>query len=72
MALADDILPDGTHVKKGEIVGWSPYAMGRSTKVWGADAKAFIPERWIAIDGSLRRESSGQWPAFHAGPRICK
>ncbi|KAI7857286.1 cytochrome P450 [Circinella umbellata] len=71
IALADDILPDGTHVKKGELVQWVPYAMGRSTKIWGADAKAFIPERWISEDGSLRRESAGRWPAFHAGPRIC-
>ncbi|KAG2221435.1 hypothetical protein INT45_005240 [Circinella minor] len=71
IALTDDILPDGTHVKKGELVQWVPYAMGRSTKIWGADAKDFIPERWISKDGSLKREPAGRWPAFHAGPRIC-
>jgi cytochrome P450 len=39
--------------------------------VWGQDAKVFSPERWINEDGELRRESQGQWPAFHAGPRVC-
>ncbi|KAI8139709.1 cytochrome P450 [Fennellomyces sp. T-0311] len=71
VALDDDILPDGSPVKKGDSIVWGPYAMARSEKVWGADARDFKPERWITPDGELRRESAGQWPAFHAGPRIC-
>lgn len=39
--------------------------------MWGADAREFKPERWITAEGDLRRESQGQWPAFHAGPRVC-
>ncbi|CEI92088.1 hypothetical protein RMCBS344292_06361 [Rhizopus microsporus] len=70
-ALNDDIWPDGTEIKKGDYVIWCPWAQGRSEKVWGADAKAFKPERWITQTGELRRESQGQWPAFHAGPRVC-
>ncbi|RCH84922.1 hypothetical protein CU097_005150 [Rhizopus azygosporus] len=70
-ALKDDIWPDGTHVKAGTYVSWSPYAQGRSTKVWGEDAKEFHPERWLDENGNLKRESAGKWPAFHAGPRIC-
>lgn len=70
-ALNDDIWPDGTEIKKGDYVIWCPWAQGRSEKVWGADAKAFKPERWITQAGELRRESQGQWPAFHAGPRVC-
>lgn len=70
-ALADDIWPDGTHIRKGDSVLWSPYAQGRSEKVWGPDAREFKPERWITPEGELRRESQGQWPAFHAGPRTC-
>ncbi|KAF9936569.1 hypothetical protein BGZ70_006770, partial [Mortierella alpina] len=31
----DDILPDGTKVYKGDRVGWSSYAMGRASSVWG-------------------------------------
>lgn len=48
-----------------------PYVQGRSEKVWGPDAKQFRPERWITPEGELKRESQGQWPAFHAGPRVC-
>ncbi|KAL9558727.1 hypothetical protein MBANPS3_000774 [Mucor bainieri] len=70
-ALNDDIWPDGTHIRKGDYVMWCPYAQGRCTKVWGPDAREFKPERWITAEGDLRRESQGQWPAFHAGPRVC-
>ncbi|KAI8141325.1 cytochrome P450 [Fennellomyces sp. T-0311] len=70
VALKDDVLPDGTPVKKGDFVLWSPYAMGRSDRVW-ENAKEFKPERWITPEGDLRRESAGKWPAFHAGPRVC-
>ncbi|ORZ13523.1 cytochrome P450 [Absidia repens] len=70
-ALKDDIWPDGTHIKKGDYVVWSPYAQGRSEKVWGLDAKHFRPERWISENGDIKRESQGKWPAFHSGPRTC-
>ncbi|KAI9491661.1 cytochrome P450 [Zychaea mexicana] len=70
-ALKDDVLPDGTHIRAGDYIGWSPYAQGRSIKVWGPDAKEFKPERWLTPEGEVRRESQGKWPAFHAGPRIC-
>ena len=71
VALDDDVWPDGTPVRKGDSVVWSPYIQGRNTAVWGPDAKDFRPERWLDENGTLRRESAGQWPAFHAGPRIC-
>ncbi|KAL0076498.1 cytochrome P450 [Phycomyces blakesleeanus] len=70
-ALNDDIWPDGTHIQKGDYVVWSPWAQGRCVSVWGEDAKIFKPERWITPEGDLRRESQGQWPAFHGGPRVC-
>lgn len=68
----DDIWPDGTPIRKGDYVNWSPYASARCEKIWGPDARQFKPERWLnPDDGSLRRESAGKWPAFHAGPRTC-
>lgn len=70
-ALEDDIWPDGTVIKAGYYVGWSPYAQGRCRQIWGPNAKEFYPERWIDEEGNLRRETAGKWPAFHAGPRIC-
>jgi fatty acid omega-hydroxylase len=70
-AIEDDVWPDGTIVKAGTYVSWSSYSQGRSTKVWGPNAKDFYPERWINEKGDLVRVSQGQWPVFHAGPRVC-
>ncbi|XP_051116841.1 cytochrome P450 94A2-like [Andrographis paniculata] len=72
----DDVLPDGTVVKKGMRVSYHPYAMGRVEKVWGKDWAEFRPERWLE-----RRSPEEKWcfvgrdpytyPVFQAGPRIC-
>ncbi|KAK0581483.1 hypothetical protein LWI29_014273 [Acer saccharum] len=74
----DDVLPDGTVVRKEEAVQYSPYAMGRMESIWGKDWAQFKPERW------LKKEEGGHgekwsfvgrdpytYPVFHAGPRIC-
>ncbi|KAG0613124.1 hypothetical protein M758_6G078900 [Ceratodon purpureus] len=68
--LADDILPDGTVLKKGGLVSYVPYAQARMTDVWGADANEFRPERWLK-DGMFIPESPFKFNAFQAGPRIC-
>ncbi|XP_030456541.1 cytochrome P450 94A2-like [Syzygium oleosum] len=75
-ATVDDVLPDGTRVKKGTRVVYHPYAMGRLPELWGADWPDFMPERWLAEGGG-----GGKWgfvgpdpykyPVFQAGPRIC-
>lgn len=75
-ATEDNILPDGTFVKKGTRVSYHPYAMGRVEILWGKDWANFRPERWLDKD-----EVSGNWtfvardmytyPVFQAGPRIC-
>ncbi|KAI8889502.1 cytochrome P450 [Backusella circina FSU 941] len=70
-AIEDDVWPDGTIVKAGTYVSWSSYSQGRSTKVWGHNARDFYPERWINEKGELVRVSQGQWPVFHVGPRVC-
>ncbi|KAI7890517.1 cytochrome P450 [Mucor mucedo] len=70
-ALNDDLLPDGTHVKKGDEVIFQPFCQGRHEKVWGPDAKQFKPERWINSEGNLVRAESGKYIVFHMGPRIC-
>nr|UHB15518.1 cytochrome P450 [Paris polyphylla] len=66
----DDVLPDGFKVKKGDGVGYMPYAMGRMTYLWGEDAEEFRPERWLE-NGTFRPESPFKFIAFNAGPRIC-
>ncbi|KAI9357101.1 cytochrome P450 [Pilaira anomala] len=70
-ALQDDVLPDGTHVRKGDEITFQPFCQGRSEKVWGPDAKEFKPERWITEGGELMKVDNGKFIAFHAGPRVC-
>ncbi|CAN6484505.1 unnamed protein product [Victoria cruziana] len=68
--LKDDILPDGTKVRAGEMVTYVPYSMGRMEYLWGHDAAEFKPERWIK-DGVLQQVSPFKFTAFQAGPRVC-
>nr|O81117.2 RecName: Full=Cytochrome P450 94A1; AltName: Full=P450-dependent fatty acid omega-hydroxylase [Vicia sativa]AAD10204.1 CYP94A1 [Vicia sativa] len=75
-AVNDDVLPDGWVVKKGTIVTYHVYAMGRMKSLWGDDWAEFRPERWLEKD-----EVNGKWvfvgrdsysyPVFQAGPRVC-
>ncbi|XP_052174498.1 cytochrome P450 CYP94D108-like [Diospyros lotus] len=66
----DDVLPDGTLVRKGWFVSYHTYAMGRMEKIWGSDCREFKPERWLE-NGICKLESPFRFPVFHAGPRIC-
>ncbi|GAB4851796.1 hypothetical protein Ancab_031195 [Ancistrocladus abbreviatus] len=68
--LEDDILPDGTMVKKGWFITYDTYAMGRMKDIWGEDCEKFRPERWME-NGLCKQESPFRYPVFHAGPRIC-
>ncbi|KAK1428389.1 hypothetical protein QVD17_17222 [Tagetes erecta] len=75
-AMADDVLPDGTVVKKGMMVSYHPYAMGRSEKLWGGDWSEFRPERWLEKDEGTETvrftvRDAYTYPVFQAGPRIC-
>ncbi|KNE64805.1 hypothetical protein AMAG_10145 [Allomyces macrogynus ATCC 38327] len=68
-AVQSDVLPDGTTVRAGEGVQWSPYTMGRLTELWGHDALEFKPERWIRED--VQQPGPYKYPVFNAGPRTC-
>ncbi|KAJ0981902.1 hypothetical protein J5N97_010157 [Dioscorea zingiberensis] len=68
--LEDDLLPDGTPVRKGQTVMYSSYAMGRTERIWGQDWGEFRPERWLE-KGVFRAVSPFTYPVFHAGPRMC-
>ncbi|KAK9057367.1 hypothetical protein SSX86_022202 [Deinandra increscens subsp. villosa] len=75
-ATTDDVLPDGTVVKKGMMVSYHPYAMGRVEKLWGEDWKEFRPERWLEKDEktgnvTFTARDPYTYPVFQAGPRIC-
>ncbi|XP_054787384.1 cytochrome P450 704C1-like [Prosopis cineraria] len=68
---SDDVLPDGFNVRKGDLMVFCPYAMGRMKYLWGDDAESFKPERWFDHNGIFQHESSFKLTAFQAGPRIC-
>ncbi|KAK9103509.1 hypothetical protein Sjap_020763 [Stephania japonica] len=70
ICLEDDIWPDRFCVKKGDMVAYQPYAMGRMKFIWGDDAEEYRPERWLS-DGVFQSESPFKFTAFQAGPRIC-
>ncbi|PWA36372.1 cytochrome P450 [Artemisia annua] len=71
ICFSDDVLPDGCSVKKGDVVAFTPYAMGKMKFIWGDDAHEFKPERWIDRNGRFRTESPYKFTAFQAGPRTC-
>ncbi|XP_015965934.1 cytochrome P450 704C1 [Arachis duranensis] len=71
ICFSDDVWPDGFYVKKGDVVAYQPYAMGRMKSLWGDDAEEFKPERWLDIDGKFQQESPFKFTAFQAGPRVC-
>ncbi|KAK6147168.1 LOW QUALITY PROTEIN: hypothetical protein DH2020_018080 [Rehmannia glutinosa] len=68
--LDDDILPDGSFVKRGTRVTYHPYAMGRMEEIWGSDCLDFKPERWLR-EGVFFHENPFKFPVFQAGVRVC-
>ncbi|PWA92226.1 cytochrome P450 [Artemisia annua] len=71
MCFSDDVLPDGCFVKKGDMIAYLPYAMGRMKFIWGEDALEFKPERWLDHHGCFHSESPFKFTTFQAGPRTC-
>ncbi|KAL3691855.1 hypothetical protein R1sor_005506 [Riccia sorocarpa] len=70
IAERDDWLPNGVRVKKGTMVTYNSYAMGRLERVWGPDAKEYKPERWLK-DSGFQQTSPFKFLSFHAGSRMC-
>ncbi|MCO5557133.1 hypothetical protein L7F22_010689 [Adiantum nelumboides] len=70
LVAGDDVLPDGTHVKRGDRIAYVPYSMGRMEFLWGPDALTYNPDRWLQ-DGVFQQESPFKFASFQAGPRVC-
>lgn len=66
-----DVLPSGHRVDGNTRVLIGIHAMGRMEGLWGEDCDEFKPERWITLDGKIKREVPSKFCAFLAGPRIC-
>ena len=69
-ATADDALPDGTRLKKGERVMFVAWSMGRDAKIWERPDE-FDPLRFIDAEGNFRFPPMASFPVFLAGPRTC-
>ncbi|MED6223540.1 hypothetical protein PIB30_074894 [Stylosanthes scabra] len=71
----DDVLPDGTVIKRNWFIMYHAYAMGRMENIWGKDCCEYKPERWFDFDEDgnqvWRSESPFRYPVFHGGPRMC-
>ena len=84
----DDIIPisEPVYTKSGDLVDRIAVASGtkvciptacinRSTAIWGADAKAFLPERWLESGAIPKAAQEVQGYrhllTFADGPRIC-
>ncbi|XP_050204271.1 cytochrome P450 86B1 [Mercurialis annua] len=68
--IQDDILPDGSEVKRGARILYCIYAMARMESIWGKDCLEFKPERWIK-DGNFISENQFKYAVFNGGPRLC-
>ncbi|GLJ40820.1 hypothetical protein SUGI_0844340 [Cryptomeria japonica] len=68
---SDDWLPDGSYLRKGFILIYSIYGMGRMESIWGKDCMEFKPERWLDAGGNFVSESAYKYPVFNGGPRLC-
>ncbi|CAD5188941.1 unnamed protein product [Musa acuminata subsp. malaccensis] len=68
----EEELPDGARMRKGWVLMYNAYAMGRRDEIWGEDCREFKPERWLEEEeGVFRAKSPFVYPVFHGGPRIC-
>jgi cytochrome P450 len=72
------VLPGGSTVPAGTLVGMNPYIVGRNKSIFGPDADNFRPDRWLQQDGETNDahvERLQAWGTanltFGGGSRIC-
>ncbi|GBC05785.1 hypothetical protein RclHR1_06420008 [Rhizophagus clarus] len=70
LCIKDDVLPNGIPVYAGEWVAWCSWAMGRDKRIWGEDARKFIPERFLNGEDGLK-PNQYKFNSFNCGPRLC-
>ena len=65
-----DLSVSGYRVRKGTLVGWSPYLSGRAQDVW-SEPLDFDPDRFLRLDDEQRRQTDLAWVPFGRGPHMC-
>lgn len=66
--LADDVLPGGIAVKKGDAVQYMTYSMSRMPFIWGSDALEMKPKRWLK-NGVYQSVSTFQFSVFQVNSK---
>ncbi|KAK4445625.1 cytochrome P450 4F5 [Podospora aff. communis PSN243] len=66
---AEDVLIQGTLLRRGTTVVMQPAIVQRNPNIWGPDCDEFKPDRWDHLDG----EAADPWAfmTFSQGPRVC-
>lgn len=69
---ADGAYVDAVGVRSGTVLLVPVEHVNRSAALWGADAAAFRPERWLAGDGEAKGGALGHRGVltFSDGPRM--
>ncbi|KAM0328843.1 hypothetical protein ACHAQA_005259 [Verticillium albo-atrum] len=62
---------DGAFFPQGTLVGINPWVYHRNTSVFGADALAFNPDRWLTADTDRLSTMNRNLISFGAGARTC-
>ncbi|KAL8722880.1 MAG: hypothetical protein Q9225_000713 [Loekoesia sp. 1 TL-2023] len=61
----------GQHFKAGTVVGMNAWVVHRDKDVFGQDAGAWKPERWLECDAEKRKRMEAGLLTFGAGHRAC-
>ena len=85
-AAEDDVIPlsapietasgqilDSLLIPKGTILQSPIIFTNRNEKLWGPDARSFIPERWLEANPHVPKDIHGHRHrmTFSDGPRLC-
>ncbi|KAF5701364.1 trichodiene oxygenase cytochrome P450 [Fusarium mundagurra] len=65
---APPLVVDGQVIPPGSVIGMSAYTMNFSKELWGEDARAFNPDRWLGAGG---KALDANMCSFSKGLRTC-
>lgn len=73
---AHDTMLLSQHIPKGTRVMLIPWAINKSSSLWGSDAGTFNPDRWLPSEKNLHSANGGaqsnySYLTFLHGPRSC-
>lgn len=70
---AESVIPElAAPLPVGTLISSNTFVLGRSKELWGDDAEAWKPQRWLLGDESeTKRELDDKFVVFSKGPRSC-